>query len=429
MTKKFFFIGMLFAALTLSFSACGDNNDPEETLDIPNLQWEYIDNARTLKIAPISGTAEIPARTGLPYPWDKHKSQISTIIIEDGITAINTNAFFEYDVKEVILPTSLVTIGVQAFENCKWLNKVHTATSTEDVDLVKLTKLKKIGMGAFSNTHIAFVLFPNSLTEIGTRAFYDCPFLVTVNMNSIKCTMGEYVFEHCSALKTVYWSNQMTTVPKGTFIRCGQLETLNSFTNVKIIGEEAFQECYHLYEITLGSSLTTIADYAFYKATALKDINLNVADKLTSIGKYAFYGCDLFNIVIPANVATIGRWAFYSNTRANLEIKSTKLKKIENATFYKVGNAAPLFKIDIPSCVETIGDSAFLDTYNDKAYDFSITCRRVSPPDVGKKAFNAKNSAIGKKATLRVPADGLNSYKANSDWLTYFTVDQIQKIQ
>lgn len=62
---------------------------------------------------------------------------------------------------------------------------------------------------------------------------------------------------------------------------------------------------------------------------------VTISDGVTSIGNYAFYGCEIVSVVIPSSVTRIGNYAFYGN--------------------------GTLKKVIIPASVETIGVEAFED--------------------------------------------------------------------
>ena len=90
---------------------------------------------------------------------------------------------------------------------------------------------------------------PNSVTSIGTFAFYGCPSLTTVTIPNSVTSTGDGVFSGCSGLTTV-------TIP-------------NSVTS---IGQAAFSGCTGLTSVTIPNSVTSIGNYAFYKCTGLTNL-------------------------------------------------------------------------------------------------------------------------------------------------------------
>ena len=65
--------------------------------------------------------------------------------------------------------------------------------------------------------------------------------------------------------------------------------------------------------LSIGSGVTSIGKYAFYGCTSLTEVTL--PDSVTVIGNYAFYGCTgLTSVTIPNSVTSIGNSAFRSCT-------------------------------------------------------------------------------------------------------------------
>ena len=103
---------------------------------------------------------------------------------------------------------------------------------------------------------------------------------------------------------------------------------------VTVIGRDAFAGCTDLTGVVIPDTVTEIGTWAFAQ-TGLTSIDLPTG--LTTIGDYAFYGCDgLTSVVIPSGVTSIGDNAFQ--------------------------NDANLAEVTIPSTVTDIGTDAFGDT-------------------------------------------------------------------
>ncbi len=125
--------------------------------------------------------------------------------------------------------------------------------------------------------------------------------------------------------------------------------------NVTSIGEFAFWGCDNLASIVIADSVTTIGRAAFAECNALTSINL--PNNLVSIGSDAFAPCaGLISITIPNSVITIGQGAFTGCSSLKNISLSSNLDKIEG---YMFSGCSSLESITIPVGVKEIGNKAF----------------------------------------------------------------------
>lgn len=106
-------------------------------------------------------------------PWYSIRSQITKIVVGEGITSICDSAFADFTlVKEVVLPNSLRTIGPAAFITCSSLSS-----------LVLPYKITEIQDGAFVNCEaMTSIVIPGSILKIADDAFYNCYNLTIVGI-------------------------------------------------------------------------------------------------------------------------------------------------------------------------------------------------------------------------------------------------------
>lgn len=112
-------------------------------------------------------------------PWYYLRTNITKIVIGEGITSIYNGAFADFRaVKEVVFPNSLRTIGPAAFITC---------TSLETITLPY--KITEIMDGAFCNcSSLKTITIPGSILEISPDAFYNCS---NVTINGVTGTYTE----------------------------------------------------------------------------------------------------------------------------------------------------------------------------------------------------------------------------------------------
>ena len=129
----------------------------------------------------------------------------------------------------------------------------------------------------------------NSVTSIGTDAFFTCSALtsVTFTPTSTLGSIGLRSFEGCSTLVSI-------TIP----------------SSVTSIGANAFRICNVLASITIPDSVTNIGNYAF-NFTNLTTVTFTPTSTLESIGDGAFANNpSLTSITIPNSVTSISGNAF-----------------------------------------------------------------------------------------------------------------------
>ena len=133
-------------------------------------------------------------------------------------------AFYNTSITSITFPTSLSSLGDQAFESCSSLTTVTNFSSLSNANaLSNLSSIptkcflssglsgpiylpnavSSIGDEAFKSTKISEVRFGSSLNSLGTKAFYGCGSLTTVDFLDVsadsygKIGLGTDVFSGC----------------------------------------------------------------------------------------------------------------------------------------------------------------------------------------------------------------------------------------
>ncbi|MBR3685104.1 MAG: leucine-rich repeat domain-containing protein [Clostridia bacterium] len=169
------------------------------------------------------------------------------------------------------------------------------------------------------------VTIPNSVTSIGSYAFYNCR-ITSVNYTGTIEQWCGITFETgysnpLYSAKNLYLNgalvtdlvipNTVTKINNFAFDNCNSLTSIIIPDSVTSIGKSAFYNCSSLTSVVIGNSVTSIGSYAFSGCSSLTSIV--IPNSVTSIGSYAFYDCDsLTSVVIGDSVTSIGNDAFYS---------------------------------------------------------------------------------------------------------------------
>ena len=143
---------------------------------------------------------------------------------------------------------------------------------------------------AFWNcSSLSEIVIPSSVTSIGDSAFYGCDSLSKIVIPSSVTSIGDWAFYGCSSLSEIVIPSSVTGIGKDAFFRCHSLLEIVIPSSVTSIGNSAFWGCNSLSEIVIPSSVTSIGDWAFYGCSSLSEIV--IPSSVTSIGDNAFYNC------------------------------------------------------------------------------------------------------------------------------------------
>ncbi len=120
-------IGDIFLAPT---DSSGDNEDNRTVTASGNcgtdVSWVLKENGELI----INGNGEIPNYSSGGAPWYKYASNIYFLIIEDGVTSIGLDAFWNLkNITDVTIPKSISKIARGAFELCDGLKSISILNS------------------------------------------------------------------------------------------------------------------------------------------------------------------------------------------------------------------------------------------------------------------------------------------------------------
>lgn len=243
-----------------------------------------------------------------------------------------------------------------------------------------------------SDGNNGYVLEDYCVTSIGSKAFYDCRNLYSIEIPSSITDIGENAFRGCSQLDYVYISDLAAwcsidfngvsnPLYEGAFLMLdGELvRDLVIPDGVKEIKKLAFHGCSQLYTVSIPSSVITIGREAFHGCKGLASIT--IPQTVTKIEMAAFVYCDLRFIVESENIYYDSR----DNCNAIIETSTNTLiagsgYSIIPNTVTKIGDYAfagsrsfdsgydsgsyYTGRITIPNSVTSIGEGAFFDCHN-----------------------------------------------------------------
>ncbi len=297
------------------------------------------------------------------------------------VRIIDNNAFEGLtNLKEIVIPSTVRTIGNYAFKNCSSLETISLPMAT----------LSAIGDGAFEGCHaLKTISIPSTIITISQDMFKNCINLTTVVFWGAPTTIGDSAFEGCISLRNIDLSNRLTTIGNSAFKNCQSLTSITIPATITLIGESAFEGCRAMTKATIedGANLRykykdtdgTIQERDGLGASAFKDCvkltTFTIPTGLTAIPTRAFYNCmSLTDIVIPKDITRIGASSFEKCvTLKSLTFEDgIALKEIWSQAF---AYCTALTEVNLPFTYDdttSIGTRVFLDDIN--LQKVSITC-------------------------------------------------------
>jgi hypothetical protein len=206
------------------------------------------------------------------------------------VTGINYGAFsFCTGLTGITIPNNVTNIGEQAFYYCTGLTEINVDAGNPAYSSMKgvLFNYSRTTLVDFPGGLGGSYMIPNSVTNIGVKAFYWCVNVTNISLPDSVISVGDLAFSDCLDLTSVTIPNSVTSIGVGAFAACRSLKS-----------------------ILIPNSITNIADIVF-ESTGLT--NLIIPDGVVSIGDSVFSGCSSLNsVTIPASVVSIKEFAFES---------------------------------------------------------------------------------------------------------------------
>ena len=179
------------------------------------------------------------------YTWSGHSpfyydSDITTVIIEDGVTSIGAFMFHGCpNLASVSIPDSVGILGSSAFTYCSALDNVTVPYGVRSIP------------GTFSHcTSLSNITLPDTVTSFGPAAFMDCKSLTSLDFVPDTVTRIQYnAFSGCTGLTTVY-------LPRG----------------ITAIEDYFFRDCTNLVSVAIHKNITRIYKYVFDGCTSLQSV-------------------------------------------------------------------------------------------------------------------------------------------------------------
>ncbi len=296
-------------------------------------------------------------------------SSLSSLTIPNSVKSIYSNAFEQcLSLTSITIPSNIESIGSCVFSGCSNLTSVvwnakkcadfsqestpfhyylilNNSYSTNNFDIrsqitsftfgdsveyipaylcdgCNLTTITipnsvtEIGERAFSSTYtlskLQSVTLGNNISSIGSYAFYGNGRLTTINIPNSVISIDDYAFSYCTGLTSVTIGKGVTSISNLAFNNCGNITSIeNNMTSIKT---NLFSGLTKLRTITIGDNVQKIESKAFANCTALYQI-IAKTENPPVLESDAFSGCSSTILVtVPCGASKYYKGAMYWNT-------------------------------------------------------------------------------------------------------------------
>lgn len=260
--------------------------------------------------------------TGINYATFKACSNLTSIYIPNGVVVIDGCAFYDCNsLTSIDIPSSVSSIQWSAFYGCNSLKSLYIhdlATWCEmefstDPEWEEDSNPLSHGGNLYVNGElISKLVIPSTCTKIGDLAFYNCASIDSVHIPNNITRIGKGAFACCEMTKITIPEN-VTNIGNSALAIKGLNSVIWNAKNISDVSASPFyykrEHTYPEYVVdarnqissfVFGDEVNTIPAYICYGMYNLKTVT--IPSGVTSIGNYAFSGCNLSSVTCEAIV-------------------------------------------------------------------------------------------------------------------------------
>ena len=262
--------------------------------------------------------------------WTTKDITIQSIGFSDSITSIDSYAFEEQALTEVVIPASVKKFGNRAFANNLSLLRFEYNgegyCETGDMILYNCKNLRYFKgatkMLAYNDAlDTVIVTYGYALTNFYERTYIDNTLANDTRLSGkyderpkkIKTfffpsqieVIGDYLLCNAVDLGGIVIPNKTKTIGKSSFLNCSSLDSLVFMGDgIENIGDSAFCHCTQLAKISLQDTLPPIIEAHTFEGVD-RSIPIYVPLGASKRYKEAPYWCDFQNFIEPSNTTNL----------------------------------------------------------------------------------------------------------------------------
>ena len=193
-----------------------------------------------------------------------HWTALTTINFPENLTSLVWFTFAGCsNLTSINIPENLTAIDTTAFYKCSSLSEINVSPDNPVYTSLDNSIYNKTLTTLFrSRSDVTDISLPSSVSTIGANAYSGCLGLTNITIPETITTVGLYSFGFCSNLTNVNYG-RLPTINPGVFTHCNSLTSVNIPNSVTSIASEAFDYCTSLSTITIPDSVISIAGNAF----------------------------------------------------------------------------------------------------------------------------------------------------------------------
>lgn len=172
---------------------------------------------------------------------------------------------------------STVTLG-----DSKWPHVIENLVIPRQINGITVTKIADGFCTHYQ--HVKTVYIPDTVISIGRDAFNQCRNLLEVRMSNNTTNIEDFAFLGCNALRSITIPEKVTSIEQGAFQYCGLLNSIIIPESVTRIGARAFGSCTNLKSAIISSTAITM-DYPSYSSVFYSCDNLTTITVIRENGE------------------------------------------------------------------------------------------------------------------------------------------------
>ncbi|KAL7712161.1 hypothetical protein QTN25_010194 [Entamoeba marina] len=281
-------------------------------------------------------------------------NELKSIIIPNTVTSIGNGCFNECsNLVNVSLPTRLMKLNFNCFFHCISLQSISISSSIQSLGYNCL----------FGCSNIKTMKLPNSVTSLGKGCFCECSSLESIQLPSQLIMLEENTFKNCKSLTNLQLPTTLILIGDYCFSNCSMLESIKIPNSVKSMGFKCFSDCYQLTSLDIkltdnqASFQVSYSDSLLFNKYGVSCTNIiltenDIADANNEMNQQN----NISKFGIPNNVVELGKCSFYYQTHLKSITIPTTITKIGYSCF---SGCKELTKLSIPTSVKIIEMNCF----------------------------------------------------------------------